>query len=262
MDKGTLIGIVAGLGLVIVAMLMGGGVAAFFDIPSLLIVLGGTFAATLVNFPMGDVIGVMKVTQKVIKEEIMPSSKYIDQIVDISKKARTNGLLAIEEDLNNVDEDFMRVTLQHVVNGTENEDLSKLMDAELAIMTQRHKVGHRMYSAMGTYAPAFGMIGTLIGLIQMLQHLEDPASVGPGMAMAMITTFYGALFANLFFLPMAGKLKQRSEQEIQFKEMLLMGVMAIQAEESPRVILSKLVTYLTPSERKTMASAEEAGGNE
>ncbi|MCH8954057.1 motility protein A [candidate division KSB1 bacterium] len=259
MDKGTVIGIVAGLGLVIVSMLMGGSVMAFFDIPSLLIVLGGTFAATLVNFPMADVIGVMKVTQKVIKEEIMPSSKYIDQIVDISKKARTNGLLAIEEDLNNVDEDFMRVTLQHVVNGTENEDLGKLMDAELAIMTQRHKIGQRMYSAMGTYAPAFGMIGTLIGLIQMLQNLEDPASVGPGMAMAMITTFYGALFANLFFLPMAGKLKQRSEQEIQFKEMLLMGVMAIQAEESPRVIQSKLVTYLTPAERKTMAGAEEEG---
>ena len=259
MDKGTVIGIVAGLGLVIVSMLMGGSVMAFFDIPSLLIVLGGTFAATLVNFPMGDVIGVMKVTQKVMKEELMPSSKYIDQIVDISKKARTNGLLAIEEDLNNVDEDFMRVTLQHVVNGTENEDLSKLMDAELAIMTQRHKIGQRMYSAMGTYAPAFGMIGTLIGLIQMLQHLDDPASVGPGMAMAMITTFYGALFANLFFLPMAGKLKQRSEQEIQFKEMLLMGVMAIQAEESPRVIQSKLVTYLTPAERKTMAGAEEEG---
>ncbi|MCH8019198.1 motility protein A [candidate division KSB1 bacterium] len=257
MDKGTLIGISAGLGLVIVSMLMGGGVAAFIDIPSLLIVLGGTIAATLVNFPMEDVIGVMKVTQKVIKEEIMPSSKYIDQIVDISKKARTNGLLAIEEDLNNVDEDFMRVTLQHVVNGTENEDLGKLMDAELALMTQRHKIGQKMYSAMGTYAPAFGMIGTLIGLIQMLQNLEDPAAVGPGMALAMITTFYGALFANLFFLPMAGKLKQRSEQEIQFKEMLLMGVMAIQAEESPRVIQSKLVTYLTPAERKTMASVEK-----
>jgi len=259
MDKGTLIGIGAGLGLVIVSMLMGGGVMAFISIPSLLIVLGGTIAATLVNFPMGDVITVMKVTKKAIKEEIMPSSKYIDQIVDISKKARTNGLLAIEEDLNNVDEDFMRVTLQHVVNGTEDEDLSKIMDGELALMTRRHKIGQKMYSAMGTYAPAFGMIGTLMGLIQMLQNLEDPAAVGPGMALAMVTTFYGAILANLFFLPMAGKLKQRSEQEIQFKEMLLMGILAIQAEESPRVIQNKLVTYLTPAERKTMASAEEAG---
>ncbi len=259
MDKGTLIGISAGLGLVLVSMLMGGGVTAFISIPSLLIVLGGTIAATLVNFPMKDVISVMKVTQKALKEEIMPSSKYIDQIVDISKKARTNGLLAIEEDLNNVDEDFMRVTLQHVVNGTEDEDLSKIMDAELALMTRRHKIGQKMYSAMGTYAPAFGMIGTLMGLIQMLQNLEDPAAVGPGMALAMVTTFYGAILANLFFLPMAGKLKQRSEQEIQFKEMLLMGILAIQAEESPRVIQNKLVTYLTPAERKTMVSAQEAG---
>jgi len=259
MDKGTLIGIVAGMGVVIASMLMGGGVGAFIDIPSFLIVLGGTFAATLVNFPMADVIGVMKVTQKVLKEEIMPSSKYIDQIVDISKKARTNGLLAIEEDLNNVDDDFLKITLQHVVNGTEAEDLSKIMDAELALMTQRHKIGQKMYTAMGTYSPAFGMIGTLIGLISMLQNLEDPSAVGPGMAMAMITTFYGALFANLFFLPMAGKLKQRSEQEIQFKEMLLTGVLSIQAEESPRVIQNKLVTYLAPAERKSMADAKEEG---
>ncbi len=150
MDKGTLIGIGAGLGLVLVSMLMGGGVTAFISIPSLLIVLGGTIAATLVNFPMKDLICVMKVTQKALKEEIMPSSKYIDQIVDISKKARTNGLLAIEEDLNNVDDDFMRVTLQHVVNGTEDEDLSKIMDAERALMTRRHKIGQKMYSAMGT----------------------------------------------------------------------------------------------------------------
>jgi len=257
MDKGTLIGIVAGLGLVIVSMLMGGGVAAFIDIPSLMIVLGGTIAATLVNFPMGDVIGVMKITQKVIKEEIMPSSKYINHIVAISKTARTNGLLAIEEELNNIDDEFMKVTLQHVINGTEAEDLSKIMDAELGLMTQRHKIGQKMYTAMGTYSPAFGMIGTLIGLIQMLQHLDDPSSVGPGMAMAMITTFYGALFANLFFLPMAGKLKQRSEQEIRFKEMLLTGVMAVQAEESPRVIQNKLVTYLPPAERKVVADAKE-----
>jgi len=259
MDKGTLIGIVAGLGVVIASMLMGGGVTAFIDIPSLMIVLGGTIAATLVNFPMGDVIGVMKITQKVIKEEIMPSSKYIDQIVDISKKARTNGLLAIEEDLNNVDDDFLKVTLQHVVNGTEAEDLNKIMDAELGLMVQRHKIGQKMFTAMGTYSPAFGMIGTLIGLIAMLQNLEDPAAVGPGMAMAMITTFYGALFANLFFLPMAGKLKQRSEQEIRFKEMLLTGILSIQAEESPRVIQDKLVTYLPPLERKAMADAKEEG---
>ena len=133
------------------------------------------------------------------------------------------------------------------------------MRAELAIMSQRHKIGQKMFMAMGTYAPAFGMIGTLIGLIKMLQNLEDPAAVGPGMAMAMVTTFYGALFANLFFLPMAGKLKQRSEEEIRFKEMILMGVLSVQAEESPRVIQNKLLSYIAPSQRENGAaeSAEE-----
>ncbi|MFQ5649083.1 MAG: motility protein A [bacterium] len=249
MDKGTIIGIAAGMGLVVLSMIMGGGVAPFIDIPSLLIVLGGTFSAALVNFPFQDVMGLMKVTQKVLKEDPITPEKYIEQIVLISKKARTNGLLAIEEDLDKVDQDFMKVTLQHVVNGTEAEDLSNIMEAELAIMTERHKTGQKIFMAMGAYCPAFGMIGTLVGLILMLQNLEDPSSVGPGMAMAMVTTFYGSLFANLFFIPMSGKLKVRSEQEIRFKEMLLMGILAVQAEESPRVIQTKLQSYLAPGSR-------------
>lgn len=237
------------MGLILVSMMIGGGVGPFIDIPSLLIVLGGTVAATLVNYPFDDVKAMIKVTQNVIRETAITPQKYIEQIVQISKKARTNGLLAIEEDLNSVDEDFMKVTLQHVVNGTEAEDLSNIMDAELAIMSERHKIGQKIYTSMGTFSPAFGMIGTLIGLILMLQNLDDPSAVGPGMAMALVTTFYGSLFANLFFLPMAGKLKLRSEREIQFKEMLLMGILAVQAEESPRVIQTKLQTYLAPTER-------------
>lgn len=250
MDKSTLIGIASGMGLMIVSMMMGVGVGPYIDVPSFLIVFGGTIAATFVNFPMSDVLGVMKVTQKVLKEQPISPHKYIEQIVEISKKARTNGLLAIEEDLNNIEEDFMKMTLQHVVNGTEAEDLNNIMDAELSLMAERHKIGQQLYIAMGTYAPAFGMIGTLIGLIAMLQNLSDPSAIGPGMALAMITTLYGAVFANLFFLPMAGKLKQRSEQELQFKEMLLMGILSVQAEESPRVIQNKLLTYVPPAQRK------------
>jgi len=249
MDKGTIIGIVAGMALMIVSMMMGVGIGPYLDIPSAIIVVGGTVAATFVNFPFSDVLGVMKVTQKVLKEQPISPQKYIEQIVSISKKARTNGLLAIEEDLNKIDEDFMKMTLQHVVNGTEAEDLNNIMDAELSIMSERHKIGQQIYMAMGMYAPAFGMIGTLIGLIAMLQNLNDPASIGPAMAMAMITTLYGAVFANLFFLPMAGKLKHRSEQELRFKEMLLMGILSVQAEESPRVIQNKLLSYIPPAER-------------
>ena len=257
MDKGTVIGVVSGLGLVMVSMIMGGGIGPFIDIPSLVMVVGGTIAATLVNFQFEDVMGLMKVTKKLINTTPMTPQKYIEQIVSISKKARTNGLLAIEEDLEKVDEDFMKVTLQHVVNGTEAEDLDKIMQAELAIMTQRHKTGQQIFTAMGAYAPAFGMVGTLVGLILMLQNLSDPSAVGPGMAMAMITTFYGALFANLLFIPMSGKLKMRSEQEIQFKEMLLMGILAVQAEESPRVIQNKLLSFLPPAER-SLGQAQES----
>jgi len=258
MDKGTVVGIAAGLGIVAVSMLMGGGIGPFIDIPSLLVVLGGTIAATLVNFKFEDVMGLMKVTKKVIKEEPMAPQQYIEQIVSISKKARTNGLLAIEEDLENVDQDFMKLTLQHVVNGTEAEDLRNIMDAELTIMFERHKMGQKIYMAMGAYCPAFGMIGTLIGLILMLQNLSDPSAVGPGMAMAMVTTFYGSLFSNLFFIPMSGKLKMRSEQEIQFKEMLLTGILSVQAEESPRVIQNKLLSFLPPGERAEEGATEGA----
>lgn len=249
MDKGTIIGLISGFGLVMVSMVMGGGIGPFIDIPSFIMVMGGTIAATLVNFRLEDIIALAKVTQKVIKEQQTSPQRYIEQIVSISKKARTNGLLAIEEDLDQVDEDFMKVTLQHVVNGTEPEDLENIMQAELAIMGDRHKTGQKIYMAMATYCPAFGMVGTLIGLILMLQNLTDPASVGPGMAMAMVTTFYGSLFANLLFIPMSGKLKMRSEQEVQFKEMLLMGILAVQAEESPRVIENKLLSFLPPGER-------------
>lgn len=259
MDKSTLIGLVSGVLLLVISIMMGTGAAGFVDIASLLVVLGGTMAATFINFSFEDVIGVMKVVKKVMSHTPRPAQDYIAQMVDISKKARTNGLLAIEEDLKNVDEEFLKISLQHVVNGTEPEDLKGIMRAELAIMSQRHKVGQKMFMAMGAYAPAFGMIGTLIGLVKMLQNLEDPAAVGPGMAMAMVTTFYGSVFANLFFLPMAGKLKQRSDEEIRFKEMILMGVLSVQAEESPRVIQNKLLTYLTPSQRENgiVENAEE-----
>ncbi len=250
MDKSTIIGIVVGFVLIGISLFVGAGWQMFFNLPSFLIVFGGTIAATLVNFPLSDVMALMKITQKVMKEDEIKPEVYIEKIVNLSKKARTSGLLAIEQDLKEIDVDFLRVGLQHVVNGTEAEDLKNILEADLALMAQRHKIGQKIYLAMGTYAPAFGMIGTLIGLIKMLQNLEDPSGIGPGMAVAMITTFYGALFANLLFLPMAGKLKKRSEEEIAFKEMLLQGILAVQAEESPRVIKNKLLSYLAPQHRK------------
>ncbi len=257
MDKATIIGIVAGVILLGLSLFLDAGWQIFFSLPSFLIVMGGTVASTLINFPMSDVAGVMKVSQKALKYQSVSPESYIETIVELSKKARTNGLLAIEQDLKRIDEEFLKTGLQHVVNGTDAEELRNILEADLAIMAQRHKIGQKMFLAMGTYAPAFGMIGTLIGLIKMLQNLEDPAGIGPGMALAMVTTFYGALFANLLFLPMAGKLKQRSEEEIIFKEMLLQGILAVQAEESPRAIKTKLLTYLAPKRRNGKYSEKE-----
>lgn len=240
-----------------ISLFMGTGWQMFFSLPSFLIVVGGTIAATLVNFPLNDVISVMKITQKVLLHKSIAPETYIERIVQLAKKARSNGLLAIEQDLDEIDMDFLKSGLQHVINGAEPEDLRNILEMDLYVMTKRHDIGQKMFLAMGTYAPAFGMIGTLIGLIKMLQSLEDPTGIGPGMALAMVTTFYGALLANLFFLPMAGKLKHRSGEETIFKEMLLQGILSMQAEESPRVIKNKLLTYLAPNTRNNGKHAEK-----
>jgi chemotaxis protein MotA len=262
MDKATIIGIIAGVVILGLSLLLDTGWQIFFSLPSFLIVMGGTVASTLINFSMSDVMGVMKISQKALMNQSISAQSYIENIVELSKKARTNGLLAIEQDLKQIDEEFLKTGLQHVVNGTDADDLRSMLEADLAIMAQRHKIGQKIFMAMGTYAPAFGMIGTLIGLIKMLQNLEDPSGIGPGMALAMVTTFYGALFANLFFLPMAGKLKQRSEEEIIFKEMLLQGILAVQAEESPRTIKTKLLTYLAPKDRNGRYAEKEVKEHE
>lgn len=261
MDRSTLIGIVSGVLLLGVSLFVGSGWQIFFSLTSFLIVMGGTVASTLINFPMSDVAEVMKISQKALKNHSVEPEAYIETIVELSKKARANGLLSIEQDLKRVDEEFLRSGLQQVVNGAEPEDLNRMLQAELGLMGQRHRIGQKIFQAMGEYAPAYGMIGTLIGLIKMLQNLNDPASIGPGMALAMVTTFYGALFANLLFLPMAGKLKKRSEEEILFKQMLLQGILALQAEESPRVIKNRLVTYLAPKNRNG-AYSEKGTGHE
>jgi len=262
MDKSTIIGVIVGVLLISISLFSEAGWQIFFSLPSLLIVLGGTIAATLVNFPLNDVKAVIQVTQKLIKHEDYSPQMYIDKILELSKKARTNGLLGIEEDLETINVTFLRDGLQQVINGIEPEDLRSILEAELAVLSQRHSKGQKIFMAMGTYAPAFGMIGTLIGLIKMLQNLDDPAGIGPGMALAMITTFYGALFANLLFLPMAGKLKQRSEEEMVFKEMLLQGILSVQAEESPRIIKNKLLTYLAPNDRLNGHATSEAKTSE
>ena len=171
-------------------------------------------------------------------------------MVELAEQARREGILAIERHIDNIDDDFMKSGIQLAVDGSEPEVMRNIMENELNNLQNRHKLGQAIFTAMGMYAPAFGMIGTLIGLIKMLRTLDDPTQIGAGMAVALVTTFYGAVFANLIFLPIAGKLRTRSEKEVLERELIIEGILAIQSGDNPRIIRGKLLTFLAPSARK------------
>jgi len=250
MDLATIIGIVSGLALIAYNIISGGNVDIFIHVPSIMIVLGGATASTLVNFPLDEVVGVVKVVKNAFKARDSKEMDVIRQFIELAKRARREGILAIDKELGNISHEFMRVGLEMAVDGTEPETIRNVMETELTYLTERHKRGQQIFTSLGTYAPAFGMIGTLIGLIAMLKSLDDPANIGSGMAVALITTFYGAFTANLVFLPLAGKLRNRSDQEVVYKQMIIEGVLAIQLGEHPKNIKTRLLNFVPPNLRK------------
>jgi chemotaxis protein MotA len=258
-DLATIVGILAGLGLVLFTILSGGDAAIFIHIPSFLIVVGGAVASTLVTFKLSEVLGVMGVVKKAFFSDNTNAAKIVETIVSLSKKARREGLLAIDAEVAQLEDPFLRGGMEMVVDGAEPETIRGVMETELSYLMERHKKGNGIFNALGTYAPAFGMLGTLIGLIAMLTKLDDPSKIGGGMAVALITTFYGALFANLLFLPIAGKLKNKSDEEVVIREMVIEGVLSIQLGEHPNTINKKLLNFLSPKDR--VGLAEESGGD-
>jgi len=250
MDIATIVGLVVGAGLVVVSI--GGSLTSFIDMPSLMIVVGGTVGATLISFPLKDMLGVMKVIQHALFVRVKPPNDLVEQLVSYSQKARRDGMLALENVAKNIDDAFLKKGIDLAVDGTQAELVKEILETEMEYISERHRVGAAIMDAMGSYAPAFGMVGTLIGLIMMLQSMEDPSSIGPSMAVALITTFYGSLLANLIFIPLASKLKKRSKEERLRKEMIIAGIMAIQAGDNPRLVEQKLNTFLPPAERKTV----------
>ncbi len=249
MDLATIIGIISGITLVVLTIVMGGSAAIFIHVPSMMVVFGGATAAVLISFQLKEVLGVINVVRKAFFSEKTDNVALINQIVELSKKARKEGLLAIDKEVSQIEDPFLRSGMEMVVDGTEPELIRSIMETELSYLMERHKRGQEIFSAYGDYAPAFGMIGTLIGLIGMLQNLNDPSQIGGGMAVALITTFYGALVANLVFIPIAGKLKNRSEEEVLIKEMIIEGVLSIQFGEHPNTIQRKLMNFLSPKQR-------------
>lgn len=259
MDIGTLAGIGLGIILIIGPIVLSGLLMAFVDIPSLLVTLGGTISAILITFPIPKVKAVFAVTKKILNAGSLEISPWYQVVVDLAAVARRDGILALEDKLQTITDDFLKRGLQMLVDGNPADAVSTILEMEITNMEERHTIGHSIWKNMGSYCPAFGMIGTLIGLVQMLQDLSDPSSIGVGMAVALLTTLYGAFIANLFCIPIQGKLEQRTAEEVALKHMLLAGILSIQAGDSPRVVGEKLQVYLTPAER---AILNEAGGEE
>ncbi|MFO7817600.1 MAG: motility protein A [Thermodesulfobacteriota bacterium] len=250
MDLATIIGIFLAFGLVVAAIVVGGSPLIFVNFPALLIVLGGTIGATLINYPLGHVLGVIGVIKNTFFTKSKDPSSIIEQFMDYANRARREGILSLEPLLKEVDDSFLRKGLQLTVDGLEPQTIQEILETEISYLEDRHETGAEILGIMGTFAPAMGMIGTVIGLVQMLKTMNDPSTIGPAMAVALLTTFYGALLANLLFNPMSGKLKARSKEEVLTREMVMEGILSISKGENPRIIAEKLNSYLPPKSRQ------------
>lgn len=248
MDIGTLIGILAGFGLILGSIIMGGGLKSFVDIPSILIVVGGTMAVTFIMFPMKTVFGAVKVAMKAFFAKALDPNEVISQIASLAEVARKDGLVALEKV--QTDNEFLKKGCILVADGNNSDTVRAVLDIELAFMKQRHSTGQDIFKSMGAMSPAFGMIGTLIGLVQMLQTLNDPSSIGPAMAVALLTTFYGAVLANVVFIPISKKLEERSKEESLYMEIIIEGIVSIANGEHPAITKEKLMAFLAPALRE------------
>lgn len=249
MDKSTTIGIGAGLGLITLSILIEGGIASFISISSLIIVLGGVFSACLVNYPMEDLLNAQNSVQKAFNGKKIDMLRHIEMFTIFSRRARRNGLLVLDEDIRYIDDPYLKSGLELAIDGISEDNLLYILDDEINAMEKRHDINYRIMHSMATYSPAFGMIGTLIGLIMMLRNLSDAGGIGQGLSVALITTFYGTIFANLIFAPMGGKLKELSEKELNEKRMLRAGIISLANGENPRILEKKMLSFCSPDEK-------------
>ena len=252
-DIATLVGIVAGFGLIIGSMATGGSLSAFWNVPGLLIVVGGTAAATLINESLGQVMGAMKVGLQAFFLKEADAVQTIEQVIALAAKARKEGLVSLENEP--IDDEFLARGVRLGVDGLSPEAIESILSAELKTLKQRHTRGQTIFKFMGSTAPAMGMVGTLVGLVQMLKTLDDPAAIGPAMAIALLTTLYGAIIAFLVCNPIASKLEHRTEEEVAQKNLALIGVDSILKGENSMVIQSKLDAFLAPGQKPADGTA-------
>lgn len=248
MDLATILGLVGAFGIVIYAMVLGGDVTLFVNVPSMLIVVGGSIFAVLIKFGLNQFLGAAKVIRKAFRFKQDSPDELIAEVVGLADLARKGGLLSLEG--KEVSNDFLARGIQLLVDGHDPDVVRSLLRKDLSQTQARHDWGRKIFEALGDVAPAMGMIGTLIGLVAMLANMNDPKTIGPSMAIALLTTLYGAMIATMFANPMADKLGLRSEEESTTKNLIIDALLAIQSGQNPRVIESMLKTYLPESKRE------------
>ena len=249
MDLGTVIGIVLILALLMGAMSMGVGVGAYIDIPSVLIVIGGSIGALMISFKPTQMKQFTKIFMIAIKppEEDIP--ELIKKLIEFATKARKDGILALEGDVNNESNEFLKKGLSMAIDGSEPDTIRELLEIEMEQTSTRHKIHGSIFSQWAALAGAMGMVGTLIGLVAMLLNMADPSAIGPSMAVALLTTMYGAIIGNVVGNPIANILEMRDNDETLVREMILSGIMSIQSGDAPRVLEAKLLSYMAPADR-------------
>jgi chemotaxis protein MotA len=253
MDLGTIIGVGAGFLFILMAIITSGGTLGWYlNLPSVLMVIGGSFAAMLVANPLSRMLGIMRYLNHALRTADWQEEKIINDLVGFSDRARREGLLALEDNLDQVEDEFMRKGIQLVVDGTDPDIIKSILYNDLNQIQERHETGIKIFEDWGKLAPAFGMIGTLAGLIAMLAQLDDQSGIGQGMALALITTMYGSIFANLVLVPIKSKLQDRDKEETRSKEIIIEGILSIQSGDNPRILLEKLISFLPPSQREVV----------
>jgi len=259
-DISTILGVLMAFGMIFFGIFIGKSApTAFIDLPSVFITIGGALASTIASHPKERSFRIFQVIMSTFKEPKIDNIGLVRTLVSFSEKARREGLLSLEENLNEIDDPFMKKALQLVIDGTDPELLRCMMDAEMDLIEEDLMANKAMMDSAGAFAPAYGMIGTLIGLIGMLRTLNNPETIGPNMSVALVTTFYGSILSNAVFLPMGEKLGRRAIKILRQKQMILEGVLSIQAGENPRVLEEKLKSFLTAEEK---AAYEAALGRE
>ena len=254
MDLSSIVGIILCIVLLLAAMANGGSLLIFVDTSSILIVVLGSTAAMGICFPMANLVGSIKVLKNAFVYQQRDSKGIITILQDMANRARREGPLALEEFIDDLGDDFFARGVQMIVDANEPDTIDDVLHTEIDKIEERHKKGIDFFDTLSMMAPAFGMIGTLIGLVQMLQNLSDPTAIGPAMAIALLTTFYGSVIANVFAAPVAKKLKFRSEEEIQEKQLIAQGLLSIVNRESPRFLVDRLNINLPPSQRVEQVS--------